>query len=163
MGWHTGNSKVMYTAYTNTRSSNTPAEPDEIDENINPFTGMEIASDVELSDSNSDEEDSRATDSDNTHRPDVDSIMKCTLVHDILLDSAANSEDEDVDIKDESIDYEAEDSGSEDEDADTAKEDELDIRSREDRDGRPAGFKYGFDGIELGFVPPPPTCKTEDR
>ena len=124
---------------------------------------MEIALDVEPSDNDSDNGDSRAMDGNNIHRPDIDSIIKCTLVHDILLDSATNSEDEDVDIKDESTDYEAEDSGSEDEDVDTAKEDKLEIRSREDGDGRPVGFKYGFDGIELGFVPPPPTCETENR
>ena len=152
----------MYTAYTNTQSSDTLAEPDKIDESIDPFMGMEITSDVEPSDNDSDNDNSRVMDSNNIHCPDINSIMKCALVHDILLDLVANSEDEDFDIKDESTNYKAEDSSSKDEDADTAKGDELDIRLREDRDGRPVGLKYGFDGIELGFVPPLPTCKTED-
>lgn len=138
----------------------TPTEPDEIDENTDPFVGMEITSDMENNDDNGSH--SETVSGDNSGRPDASTFMEYTLTHDILLDSAANSDDEDIDLEDESDDSEAEDMDPDDEGTD-AEEGVLGVRLREDGDEGAVGFRYGFDGTELGFVPLPPTRRTGDQ
>ena len=140
-----------------------PAEPDAIDENTDPFMGMEITSDMESDDNDNDSNHSGTGGSDDSGHSDNGAVMKYTLTHDILLDSAANSEDEDIDLEDESADSEAKDTGFEDEGIGTEEEGGLEVRLRGDGDERVAGIKYGFDGVELGFVPPPPTHRTGDQ
>jgi hypothetical protein len=113
---------------------------------------MEIASDMAESDDDSNHH--KTAEGDNGYS---DPIAMTKHTPDILLDSATHSEEEDIDLEDESSD-----AGTEDGDVDT-EEEELEFRPRENRNEGLVGFKDGFDGVELGFVPPPPAYRTGDR
>lgn len=121
----------------NTRNSEKIAES-ETDEDIDPLADVEIPSDTEGSDDDSNLD----TGPDN----DTDIIMNDTLFHDILLDSVTNSEDED-----------------EDEDSDPEDEADYEVELIEKGVEELVGFNHGFNGTELGIVPPQPTCRVGNQ
>ena len=136
------------------------AEPEETDENIDPFVGMEIMSE---SDSESDDTSqdgskvagrdntdySKTTGSDDSGYSESGSLMDDTSIDDILLDSVIHSEAEDAGTDEEDTDLEGKDTD--------CMEEDREVEPREDGDHEPAGFECSFDGVELGFVPPLPT------
>jgi hypothetical protein len=135
-------------------------EPEEIDEDMDPFEGVEIASDTEGSDDenlsdmkgedngNGDGDDDGVNDdrsdtmgSDYDGRTDPNIIMEDTLTYDISLDSAINSEDEGIDLEDEDTDTE---------DGNTSSEDE--VRLCEEGDEGRVELNRGLGNVELGIV-----------
>lgn len=125
-----------------------PAELEETDENIDPFVGIDITSE---SDSESDDNGGdcfKVVGSDNGNYSESGTPMDDTPINDILLDSVIHSEVEGTGPDDEDTDTEDEDTN--------AMEEDHEVTLREDGDQGPAGFRCGFDGVELGFVPPLP-------
>jgi hypothetical protein len=135
-------------------------EPEEINEDVDPFEGAELSSDTEGSDdenlsnmrdgddSNGDDDDdgvnddcSNTTGSDYDGRTDPDVIMEDTLTYDISLDSTINSEDEGIDLEDEDTNTEDGNIG----------------------DKGPVESNHGLGGAELDIVPPWPTPGTVDQ
>ena len=135
-----------------------PTEPEEINENINPFAGIDVTSDVGSSGSDSDDggDDDRTNNGDDdcsgTAGSGCDAVVGNTLVHDIFLDSVACSEDEGIDFEDTSS--EGEGSG--------AQEEEFEAGSSKEGDAELADPNFGF-GIDLGIVPPWPTHGAGDQ
>jgi len=86
--------------------------------------------------------------------PDTGAFTECALARDISLDSIVNTEDEDNDLEDEDEDTDPE------EYTDTDSEEGFEVRLGEEGDEGPTEFKFncGFNGVELGIVPPPPAC-----
>ena len=84
--------------------------------------------------------------------PETDTPMDDVLTEDVLLDSVIHSEVEDTHPDDEDTDPEGEGTDG--------MEEDREVRRREDGD---RGFEYGFDGVELGFVPPLPTHGAGDQ
>ena len=143
-------------------------EPEKIDEDMDPFEDVEIASDTEGSDDenlsdmkggdndsdndgiNDDRSDATGSDYDGCTVTDV--TMEDTLAHDISLDSTINSEDEGIDFEDEDTDTEDGNIGSEDE-----------VRLHEEGDEGLVELNCGLGGAELGVVPPWPTPGTVDQ
>ena len=84
--------------------------------------------------------------------PDTGAAMEYALTHDISLDSIVNTEDEDIDLEDEHEDSDPE------EYIDT-EEEGFEVGPGEEGDEGPTNLRsnHGFDGVELGVVPPPPT------
>ena len=139
-------------------------EPEEINEDRDPFAGLEITSDADSEGGTDDDL------SDANRDRDGDIIMGNTQTHDILLDSDndpgdedADPEDDDIGSEDNDIGFEDNDIGSDDNDigsgGDTDPEDEGqpgDKPSEVEGEGLPE-FNHGFRGAELGIVPPRPT------
>ena len=148
----------------NAQYSETSTEPEEIDENTDPFIGVDIGSDMECSD----DSDSHSDMVDNSDESHSDISHNDTTVCDILLDSTINSEDEDID--DGGTDSECEDTDSEHEDVDSKREDTgfedegVGTQGKEELEGRLGEGKYeesvdpgyGFN-VDLDVVPPQPT------
>ena len=151
-------------------------ELEKINEDIDPFANMEILSDdMEGSDDSGSDDRSDAMGSDdddhsNTdHNSDTGANTEDTLAYDILLDSAANSEAEDVGLSPEDTDSAGEDTDSDGESIDAQDEDD----EHEDGDGDGEGDSEG-DGEESGesscgfivppgVVPPQPICRAADQ
>ena len=140
--------------------------PEEIDENVDPFIGINVTSESgSESDDDSNNHFGVAGNDDSDYSEMVgredgghsksDAPMDDTPIDDILLDSVIHSEVEDTNLDNE-------DTGLEGKDSDGMEEDH-EVGLRDDVDRGLAGFKHGFDGVELGFVPPLPTHGTGDH
>ena len=140
----------MHLAYTITQNPETSTEQEEINEDIDPFAGMDIASDTDSSD-----DDDGDNDGDDDGPSHTGTTARDIQTCDISLDSTINSEDE-------STDSEGEYSSLEDGAID-AEEEEFEAGSGNERDKGPAEFNHGFSSAVLGFLPPRPTHKTGDR
>lgn len=137
-------------------------DPEELDNGDDPFTKIEIASDMDDSDAGDNTEPSAVVgcDSDDSIVRALENII---LANDILLDSAANSGDESVDIGDWGTDSEVEDADFSDEGMDTGGEGDNQINPQEEEVGGQAGLERWFNGVELGIVPPTPAHGAGDR
>lgn len=124
------------------RNFTDPTELEEIDESDDPFTGIEITSDV---DGDGDDSDDNAT----------IVIADPAPIEDIILDSATSSEED----PEENANSEGENHDPFDRDMDTEEDNEVAL----EEDGGPANINHWFDGAELGIIPPPLTHETEDQ
>jgi hypothetical protein len=155
----------VYLVYVNVQHSEKPTEPEETREDIDPFMGTEIASDMEVSDDYNGHSDIAGSSnddySDTDNGGDADVVMEDALTHDISLDSVVNSEDEDSDPDDVSdVDSEDDDMGPDGEGINIEGKEEPEITESQERDEILVGFDHGFNGAGLGVVPPLPIPRT---